>query len=41
MMNNQQTQNNGSKFENLNRYARNLVAAAQQGKLDPVIGRDD
>lgn len=41
MMNNQQTQNNGSKFENLNRYARNLVADARQGKLDPVIGRDD
>ena len=40
-MNNQQTQNNGSKFENLNRYARNLVADARQGKLDPVIGRDD
>lgn len=41
MMNNQQTQNNGSKFENLNRYARNLVSDARQGKLDPVIGRDD
>lgn len=41
MMNNQQTQNNGSKFENLNRYARNLVADARQGKLDSVIGRDD
>lgn len=41
MMNNQQTQNSGSKFENLNRYSRNLVADARQGKLDPVIGRDE
>ncbi len=41
MINNQQTQSTGSKFENLNRFARNLVADARQGKLDPVIGRDD
>ncbi|MCF0182990.1 MAG: AAA family ATPase [Bacteroidaceae bacterium] len=37
-MNNQQ-QNN--KNENLERYAKNLVAMARNGKLDPVIGRDD
>lgn len=30
-----------NKFENLNRFARNLVADARSGKLDPVIGRDD
>ncbi len=41
MMNNQQTQSGGSKFENLNRFARNLVADAREGKLDPVIGRDE
>lgn len=41
MMNNQKTQSTGPKFENLNRFARNLVADARQGKLDPVIGRDD
>lgn len=28
-------------FEALNRYARNLNALAAEGKLDPVIGRDD
>lgn len=37
---NQGSQGNG-KFENLNRFARNLVADARQDKLDPVIGRDD
>ncbi len=44
MMNNNQTNQNQqgqSKFENLNRFARNLVADARQGKLDPVIGRDE
>ena len=44
MMNNNQTNQNQqgqTKFENLNRFARNLVADARQGKLDPVIGRDD
>ena len=43
-MNNNQTKQNQqgqSKFENLNRFARNLVADARQGKLDPVIGRDE
>ncbi len=44
MMNNNQTNQNQqgqAKFENLNRFARNLVADARQGKLDPVIGRDE
>jgi len=41
MMNNQQTQSGGSKFENLNRFARNLISDARQGKLDPFIGRDE
>ena len=44
MMNNNQTNQNQQgqgKFENLNRFARNLVADARQGKLDPVIGRDE
>lgn len=43
-MNNNQTNQNQQgqgKFENLNRFARNLVADARQGKLDPVIGRDE
>lgn len=44
-MNNNNQMNQGSqgnaKFENLNRFARNLVADARQDKLDPVIGRDD
>ena len=29
------------KYENLQRFARNLVEDAKNGKLDPVIGRDD
>jgi len=29
------------KYEALERYTRDLTRAAQQGKLDPVIGRDD
>ena len=29
------------KFQALERYARDLTEAARQGKLDPVIGRDD
>ena len=29
------------KYEALHRYARDLTAAAREGKLDPVIGRDD
>lgn len=44
-MNNMNYQNQGQqgqdKFENLNRFSRNLVADARQGKLDPVIGRDE
>lgn len=28
-------------YQSLSKYARNLVEAACQGKLDPVIGRDD
>ncbi len=34
-------QNPEDKYEALARYARNLNALAQQGKLDPVIGRDE
>jgi len=29
------------KFQALDKYARDLTAASRQGKLDPVIGRDD
>ncbi len=29
------------KYQSLTRYGRDLTAAARQGKLDPVIGRDD
>ena len=29
------------KFEALSKYARDLTAAARDGKLDPVIGRDE
>ncbi|HTB33836.1 MAG TPA: ATP-dependent chaperone ClpB [bacterium] len=29
------------KFQALEKYARDLTAASRQGKLDPVIGRDD
>lgn len=29
------------KLENLNRFAHNLIAEAKEGKLDPVIGRDE
>src|SRR5216117_111160 len=29
------------KYQALTRYGRDLTAAARQGKLDPVIGRDD
>ena len=29
------------KTENLNRFAHNLIEQAKQGKLDPVIGRDE
>jgi ATP-dependent Clp protease ATP-binding subunit ClpB len=30
-----------NKFENLQRYGRDLTATARAGKLDPVIGRDE
>jgi ATP-dependent Clp protease ATP-binding subunit ClpB len=29
------------KYEALSRYGRDLTIAARDGKLDPVIGRDD
>ena len=29
------------KYEALQKYARDLTAAARDGQLDPVIGRDD
>jgi ATP-dependent Clp protease ATP-binding subunit ClpB len=29
------------KYEALTKYGRDLTAAARDGKLDPVIGRDD
>ena len=34
-------QNPESKYQALERYARDLTELARQGKLDPVIGRDD
>ena len=34
-------ENAESKYEALERYTRDLTRLAQQGKLDPVIGRDD
>jgi ATP-dependent Clp protease ATP-binding subunit ClpB len=34
-------QNPEDKYQALQKYGRDLVVAAQQGKLDPVIGRDD
>ena len=39
-MENQNYQNKG-KYESLNRYAKNLNELAKNGKLDPVIGRDE
>ncbi len=35
------SQNPEDTFQALERYGRDLVAMARQGKLDPVIGRDD
>ncbi len=35
------SQNPEATYEALNRYGRDLTKAADQGKLDPVIGRDD
>lgn len=34
-------QNNNQQLQHLPRYAKNLVEDARQGKLDPVIGRDE
>lgn len=34
-------QNPEDKYQALERYSRDLTALAQEGKLDPVIGRDD
>src|SRR5688572_19454530 len=34
-------QNPEDKYQALEKYGRDLVQAAQQGKLDPVIGRDE
>ena len=38
---NQQQQSNNNSAPALEKYAQNLVAQARQGKLDPVIGRDE
>lgn len=35
------SQNAEDTFDALNRYAKDLTAVAREGKLDPVIGRDD
>ncbi len=34
-------QNPEGKYESLRKYGRDLTSAAREGKLDPVIGRDD
>ena len=36
-----QNYQNNQKYESLNRYAKNLNELARNGKLDPVIGRDE
>ena len=36
-----ETNKKNQRFDQLNRYARNLNEEAKQGKFDPVIGRDD
>ena len=36
-----QSQSGDENFQALEKYAKNLVDLARQGKLDPVIGRDD
>ena len=36
-----QTQSADENYQSLSKYAKNLVDLARQGKLDPVIGRDD
>ncbi len=35
------SQTQETQFNALNKYAKNLIEAARQGKLDPVIGRDE
>ena len=35
------SENPEDQYQSLERYGRDLTAAARQGKLDPVIGRDD
>ena len=35
------TQSADDNYQSLSKYAKNLVAEARQGKLDPVVGRDD
>lgn len=39
--NNVNTQNADANYQALNRYAKNLNELAKEGKLDPVIGRDE
>ena len=36
-----QSQSADDNYQSLEKYAKNLVTLARQGKLDPVIGRDD
>ena len=36
-----QSQSGDDNYQSLQKYAKNLVEEARQGKLDPVIGRDD
>ena len=36
-----QSQSTDDNYQSLEKYAKNLVGLARQGKLDPVIGRDD
>ncbi|MBR1395168.1 MAG: ATP-dependent chaperone ClpB [Prevotella sp.] len=36
-----QSQSGDDNYQSLEKYAKNLVDLARQGKLDPVIGRDD
>jgi ATP-dependent Clp protease ATP-binding subunit ClpB len=36
-----QSQSGDENYQSLEKYAKNLVSLARQGKLDPVIGRDD
>jgi len=35
------SQTSETQFNSLNKYAKNLIEMARQGKLDPVIGRDE